>query len=75
MEREKGQAKIERDDLSGSSTINDRRSARDGIPLLNVASLAGIFPASPHVMKRIRGVPSGCVLLKKATYWIPDDKS
>lgn len=56
--------------VSRISTINDRRPARDDIPLLNVGLLAGIFSTSSYVMDRIRGVvPSGCEFLKKAI-WI-----
>lgn len=40
-------------------TINDwRQPARDGIPLLNVGLLAGIFSTSPYLMEWIRGVES-----------------
>lgn len=60
----------DKEKISRNSTINDRRPARDDIPLLNVGLLAGIFSTSPYVMDRIRGVvPSGCKFLKKAT-WI-----
>lgn len=65
--------------LRGIPTINNRRPARDDIPLLNVGLVAGIFSTSSYVMERIRGVvSSGCEFLKKVIYWIhvpvPNDK-